>query len=147
MTTITFHYVHMQNVVDFALDALRSHSPVGSGKDPHSGLYRDSHTVFMNGHSGNDVSDWKIGDEVEISNPVLYSRKIEVGNMQMSVPGTDAVYQHTLDDLRRSKFGNLFRFEFTYRGIINGGPINPLKAGRSKAHNKSDVRFPALLIR
>jgi hypothetical protein len=53
---IVFRYLAMQDVVDFALATLRERSPVGSVGDKHPGLYRDSHTVFLNGHVVADVN-------------------------------------------------------------------------------------------
>jgi hypothetical protein len=88
-------YLAMQDVVDFALAALKERSPVGSGGDKHPGLYRDSHTVFLNGHvvTGRRCRRFKSGDQINISNPVPYSRKIEAGRGKMSVPGH--VYEET----------------------------------------------------
>jgi hypothetical protein len=68
---IVFRYLAMQDVVDFALEALRARSPVGANGDKHPGLYRDSHTVFLNGRvvKDGDVSAWRPGDQINISNP------------------------------------------------------------------------------
>jgi hypothetical protein len=49
LTIITFRYLNMDEVAQFALKTLRELSPVGSGEDPHPGLYRDSHILFLNG--------------------------------------------------------------------------------------------------
>jgi hypothetical protein len=59
-------------------------SPVGSSGDKHPGLYRDSHLVFIDGHVVKDVSGWQPGQQVNISNPVPYARKIEVGGATIS---------------------------------------------------------------
>jgi hypothetical protein len=56
-----FRYLAMQDAVDFALATPRERSPVGSVGDKHPGLYRDSHTVFLNGHVVADVSAWRPG--------------------------------------------------------------------------------------
>lgn len=74
----------MDDVVQYALEVLRQKSPVGV--DKHPGLYRDNHTVFIDGHVVPDASSWSPGQQVNISNPVPYARKIEVGKMKMSVP-------------------------------------------------------------
>jgi hypothetical protein len=65
---------------------LREQSPVGSGGDKHPGLYRDSHTVFIDGHVVKDAGVWRPGQQVNIANPVSYSRKIEAGRIKLSVP-------------------------------------------------------------
>ena len=94
---IVFRYLAIQDVVDFALQTLRDRSPVGSTGDQHPGLYRDSHMVFLNGHvvEDGDVSAWRRGDQINISNPVPYSRKIEAGRDKLSVPGH--VYEDAAD--------------------------------------------------
>lgn len=79
-----FSYYYADAVVQYALQVLREKSPVGS--DKHPGLYRDSHTVFIDGHVVPDATSWSPGQQINISNPVPYARKIEVGKMQMSVP-------------------------------------------------------------
>lgn len=91
----------MQEVVDFAMETLRSHSPVGSGRDPHPGLYRDSHTLFVNGNDVKDLASWKTGDEIEISNPVPYARVIEVGDGKFRVP-------HNVYDLASEAVANKY---------------------------------------
>lgn len=84
MTRIVFTFYVMQQVVDFAMQTLKDRSPVGT--DKHAGLYRDSHMVFLDGHVVKDVSAWRPGSQVEISNPVPYSRKIELGTIKVSAP-------------------------------------------------------------
>src|SRR5438128_7031021 len=90
---IIFRYLAMQDVVNFALETLRQRSPVGSVGDPHPGLYRDNHTVFLNGRVVSDVSSFRRGDQINISNPVPYARKIEIGRMKMKV--APKIYQET----------------------------------------------------
>lgn len=84
MSRITFHYVYMDDAVQFAVQTLKELSPVGT--DKHAGLYRDSHLIFLDGHVVKDASGWQPGQQVEISNPVPYSRKIELGTIKVSVP-------------------------------------------------------------
>jgi hypothetical protein len=100
LTIITFRYLNMDEVAQFALKTLRELSPVGSGEDPHPGLYRDSHILFLNGHDVPDAKAWKPGDQLEISNPEPYARKIEVGAMKVNVDG------HVYERARRSCAGN-----------------------------------------
>lgn len=83
---IIYRFLDMQEVVAFALETLRSFSPVGSIGDEHPGLYRDSHTVFIDGRVVKDVAGWRPGQQINISNPVPYARKIEVGHMKVNVP-------------------------------------------------------------
>jgi hypothetical protein len=98
----------MNEVVQFALQTLKDNSPVGSGRDPHPGLYRDSHTLFINGDDVADLSSWQPGDEVEISNPVPYEKILELGDFKVRVP------HHTYELTRTgaaAKYGDIVRIE------------------------------------
>lgn len=159
---IIYDYDRLNVVADFALQTLRDKSPVGGHGDKHPGLYRDSHTLFLNEKPVADLGSYKTGDEIAIANLTPYSRKIEVGGMTMTVPGTDHVYQQA-QQIVAGRYGNIASVEFTYRGLIglssgSGTFVNPgndptrsTARGRSsktgtKAYNKSDVRFPCLVI-
>lgn len=155
MMKIVFHYLAMQGVVDFALAMLREHSPVGSGTDPHPGLYRDSHLVFLNGHVVKDVSDFKPGDQINISNPVPYARKIETGSAKMSVPG------HVYEDaalIVAARFGNQISIGFVFMPVrfgsvqsyahsLAGQAAGRRRGGSQKVLRDWLVRQPALEIR
>ena len=108
----------MQDAVDFALATLRERSPVGSVGDKHPGLYRDSHTVFPNGHVVADVSAWRPGYQINISNPVPYARKIEMGHGKMTLPG------HVYEDaalIVAGHYGNQAAIKFTFMPVRFGG--------------------------
>ncbi|UGY23182.1 hypothetical protein HU675_0035285 [Bradyrhizobium septentrionale] len=151
---IVFRYLAMQDIVDFAIETLRERSPVGSVDDPHPGLYRDSHTVFLNGHVVRDVSAFRRGDQINISNPVPYSRKIEIGRMKMKVE--PKVYQETVL-LVAARFGNRAAVKFTFMPVRFGDVAayaafsQQIKAGRRHMSDKARqdwlVRQPALEIR
>jgi hypothetical protein len=150
---IIFRYGAMQDVVDFALETLRDRSPVGSSGDKHPGLYRDSHLVFLNGHVVENVGAWRPGDQINISNPVPYARKIEAGRGQMSVPG------HVYEDaalIVAGRFGNQAAVKFTFMPVRFGGVqafaafsrrIRPGRRLSAKAREDWLVRQPALEIR
>src|SRR5687768_4000262 len=108
----------MQSIVNFALDTLRGLSPVGSPPgDEHPGLYRDSHLVFIDGRVAKDASGWKPGQQINISNPVPYSRKIEAGRMKMSVPAH--VYEKAADIVAGAK-GNQVFVKFVFMPVRFG---------------------------
>lgn len=146
----------MQDVVDFALATLRERSPVGSaGADEHPGLYRDSHIVFLNGHvlQGADVSAFRPGDQVNISNPVPYARKIEIGRLTMSVP--PHIYEDTAA-IVAGRYGNRASVKFTFMPVRFGGiaafaafskRIRPGRRMSEKARQDWLSRQPALEIR
>jgi hypothetical protein len=150
---IIFRYGVMQDVVDFALATLRDRSPVGSAGDKHPGLYRDSHKVFLNGHVVDDVSGWRPGDQINISNPVPYARKIEAGRGKMTVPGH--VYEDTAL-IVAGRFGNQAAVRFTFMPVRFGDVqtfaafsrrIRPGRRLSQKARQDWLVRQPALEIR
>lgn len=144
----------MQPIVDFALETLKARSPVGSKGDEHPGLYRDSHLVFLNGHVTKDVSAWKPGDQINISNPVPYSRKIEggPGRPPISLPGH--VYEDAVD-IVAGRFGNSVSVKFVYMPVRFGDVQSyasfskQLRPGRKlseKARRDWLVRQPAMQI-
>lgn len=164
---IVYTYPRLEGVIRFAMQTLFDLSPVLSGE------YRNSHTLFINGAQAADLSSYRPGADVAITNYVPYSRKIEVGSMAMRVPGTDEVYQRARRVVM-ARFGNLAKIQFTYRGIVGGAQINQALAASSgqpwwlgdgiarpasgalesaigkahgkTAHNKPGARFPALII-
>jgi hypothetical protein len=152
---IIFRFLPIQDVVDFALQTLRDRSPVGSTGDKHPGLYRDSHMVFLNGHvvESSDVGAWRAGDQINISNPVPYARKIELGRATMKLPGH--VYEDTAL-IVAGRFGNQVAVRFTFMPVRFGGVAayasfsRRLRPGRrlsEKARRDWLVRQPALEIK
>lgn len=130
---IHYSYQRVDEVVRFAMERLFDNSPVRSG------AYRSAHTIFISGVAVRNLSSWRDGDEVAISNSLIYSRKIEIGAMKMRVPGTDHVYERSMRDVRR-RFGNIARVDFGWRGIQEGS------VATGPAGNVSVRRFPALII-
>lgn len=114
---IVFRYRYMEDVVRFALQTLRDLSPVGSVADEHPGLYRDNHLVFIDGRLVPDVSAWRPGQQINISNPEPYARKIESGHMTLSVPN------HIYEDaalLVASRYGESVAVKFVYMPVVVG---------------------------
>lgn len=141
MGVIYVVYDRLQEVVDFALETLRSLSPVLSG------AYRDSHTLIVNGTAAADLAGWD-GGAIYIANPLPYARKIEMGKMKMRVPGSDHVYQQAEKIVAR-RFGNIAAVKFTYVPLVGGGLFSaggqagPIVRGAKER----DARRPALYIR
>lgn len=130
---ITYLYPRLDAVVQYAMEVLFELSPVLSG------LYRTSHTIFVGGTVVPNLKGWTGGDDIVITNTVPYSRKIELGVMKMRVPASAKVYNQAAKKVRQ-RFGNVAKIGFTYRGIVGGG-VSSTRAG-----NKSDLRYPALVI-
>lgn len=150
---IVYRFFYMTQVVEFALETLRANSPVGSDRDPHPGLYRDSHTVFLNGHVVQDVSAFKPGDQIHISNPVPYARKIESGRMKLSVP--NHVYETATQQVQ-ARFGNTANVKFVFMPVRFGdnqawANFTKLQRNKRKKQNPKSradwlVRQPAMQI-
>lgn len=151
---IVYTFIDMQGVVSFALETLKAKSPVGSAGDKHPGLYRDSHLVFIDGHVVKDVSGWRPGQQINISNPVPYSRKIESGGFTISVPGH--VYEDTAQTLA-GKYGNSVSVKFVFMPVrfgsvqdyahsLAGQAAGSRRGGSPKALRDWLVRQPALQI-
>lgn len=154
---IVYQYPRIEEVVQFALETLFDLSPVLTG------AYRSAHVVFIENSPTANLKDWKSGQEITITNPLPYARKIEVGNMTMRVPGTSRVYQQAKQLVQR-RWGNVARIQFTYRAIIGGmvaiqerASAKGRTSGRAATgdferqlapslHNRADLRFPCLVI-
>jgi hypothetical protein len=150
---IVYTVTRMTSVVEFALETLKANSPVGSDGDEHPGLYRDSHLVFIDGHVVKDASGWRPGQQINISNPVPYSRKIESGRLKMSVPAH--VYE-SAEPIISARYGNTALVRFVYMPVRFGDNAawsaftKQQRTGRKlseKARQDWLVRQPALQIR
>jgi len=144
----------MPVIIGFALQTLRANSPVGTTGDEHPGLYRDSHMVFIDGHVVTDVSGWRPGQQINISNPVPYSRKIEggPGKPKFSIPGQ--VYERS-EPIISGRFGNQVNVKFVFMPVRFGDNqawasfTRMQRTGRKlsdKARGDWLVRQPALQI-
>ncbi len=139
--TILYTYPRLDLVAQFAMETLVRLSPVLSGQ------YRNSHTLFLNGAAVSNLKNFKSGDEVTISNFVPYSRKIEIGKMNMRVPGN--VYERA-KRIVQARYGNMAAIDFTYRGLIgrasgSGTLVNP-RTAKGRAHNRASLRHPVMTI-
>lgn len=166
---IVYQYSRLEEVVNFALATLRDLSPVASGD------YRNAHTLYVNGVVAASLDDYRPGEDIMIANSIAYSRMIEFDKQTMRVPGTSRVYQQARR-IVMNRFGNSASIEYTLRAVIDGKGVNQSKAASSgkswwlghdgavraasgvlesaigkthgkTAHNRSDDRWPCLVIR
>lgn len=159
--TIVYEWEILTDLFLWIADQLKTHSPVGRGRDRHPGLYQKSHTLFADGTEVDIGAQIPEAREYVFMNMLDYARKIEQGE---SSQASDGVYE-SIAALARQRFGNVAKISFTYRGIVAGKQINPetigaaryqsrrnARTGRfafqggSRAHNVSSVRFPAIVI-
>lgn len=128
-------------IVEAALEALRAASPVVSG------AYRDGHTLYVNGVAMDEVpASLKRGDVIMISNPVPYSRRIEVGKTQA---GRDfvllvepRVYERTTKRVIAPRFGNQAKITFGYAAL----PDAPSVRSRTRRTAPTTLESPAMFI-
>jgi hypothetical protein len=162
---IVFEFELIVDTLVWIAEWLVAHSPVGSGSDPHPGLYKRSHTLFANGKEVDAAGEIPVADEYVFINTLPYARKIEQGQSKQFPEG---VYEATAAMARR-RYGNQARINFTYRGLIgtssgSGTLVNPLRdptraaartrsasgrftdMGGPKAYNVASVRFPCIVV-
>lgn len=158
---IVFEFEILTDVLRWIAEMLVDRSPFVSGN------YRRGHTLFADGKETPVGGTIPAAQEYSFTNLVPYARKIEIGKTKSGrafvVQVEPRIYERTAKDAR-ARFGNIARIEFTFRGIVGGFQINQAKAaaltgaGRRKAtgaieksiapmsHNKSAVRFPAIVV-
>jgi len=116
-----------QDVIEFIAAELVRLSPV------HSGAYRRSHMLFADGREvrPGEVTE---AEEYVFTNPVPYSRRIELARMKMRVPGTDQVYARAAAAAQR-RFGNIATIRMSFR--------SPIGLSRKAA---TAARAPAIVV-
>lgn len=133
---IVYEFDLIEDMFAWVDEQLRTHSPVGSRRDKHPGLYRRSHVFFADGVEANPLAAPPGVEVATFVNSVPYARRIEAGH---SPQQPDGVYE-VVTALASRRYGNIARVQFGYRAAI-GGSIATGVAG-----NKSAGRFPAIII-
>jgi hypothetical protein len=121
---IVYFYNYTTEVIEQALTLLQRLSPVRTG------LYAKSHTIYVHGQPVGRAPK-VLTEEVIISNPVPYARKIEIGKTRSGRPFViqvpNRIYERAAKALR-SRYRNIAKIEYNYITV----------AGRE--------RWPALII-
>lgn len=121
---IVYRYRYFTEIAEVVLAALQRLSPVRSG------LYAKSHTIYVDG-TPVARAPRTLTQEIIISNPVPYARKLEIGKTKsgrafvIQVP--NRIYERVASALR-SRYGKVAKVKFAYIRI----------AGRE--------RWPAIVI-
>lgn len=155
---IVYKYRYLRELVVTAIRELQAISPVDSGR------YRNSHTLYINGQpQALGYANIKSGDEVWITNPVPYARRLEVGKTQtgrdflISVP--NRIYERMAKQILPRRFRNTAAFEFGYVTLpgawkIKGRlpPTYPIGVNGTKHRKRRQnigepVRAPAIFIK
>lgn len=134
---IVYEYNRYDLVAEWILTTLREKSPVKSGD------YVRGHTLFLNGQEVSDLKAFQLGDEITITNYVPYARKIEVGTIHgkpIKLTVAPHIYETTAQQAR-SRYRDVAKIEFNYRGIEGAGIIS------TRRGNKSDLRYPVIIIK
>ncbi len=159
---IVFRYRYLREIVIHAINRLEFWSPVDSG------LYKKSHTLYVNGIASPLDTPIKPGDEVYIANPVPYARRLEVGKTQtgrnflVSVP--NRIYERVAKQDLIPRYRNAAGISVIYVQLPDawtikgrlpshypiGGGASPAPPGaklrRRRQNIGEKVRAPAILI-
>jgi hypothetical protein len=107
---IVYFYHYTTEVIEQALTLLQRLSPVRTG------LYAKSHTIYVNGQPTARAPK-TLTEEVIISNPVPYARKIEIGKTRSGRPFViqvpNRIYERAAKALR-SRYRNVATIEYNY---------------------------------
>lgn len=119
---IVFRYYYLREIIRTALDELRKRSPAVSG------AYRAGHTLFVNGIAMEDVpATLRPTDDIMISNPVPYARRIEIGRTKsgrdfvLQVP--NRIYERVAKQVLHPRYRNTAKITFTYANLPNAHTI------------------------
>lgn len=170
---IVFEFELIQDVVRWVRDELIRRSPVGPPGG--AGSYRESHRLFADGIEIDPYGPLPPATEYSFTNPVPYSREIEVGKTKSGRQFTLNVanyrpYDRVSFDAAK-RFSNIAKIAYTFRGIVDGRQVNQRQAaatvkqrtvvrganGRFAAgtrttaisggeHNRKKLRFPTIII-
>lgn len=137
---IVFEFELGTEVLAWIAQALLDRSPVRSG------AYRKGHTLFADGR---EISFGAIlagqaappAETYTFTNPVPYTRKIEIGKTKSGRPFVlqvqNRIFERTAADAKR-RFGNLAQISFTWRDVTAGGAKR--RGGRTAS------RQPAIVV-
>lgn len=118
--TIVYEFDIILELFAWIDDQLIQHSPVGSGNDPHPGLYKRSHMFFADDVETDPLAPPPNAAQYVFVNDQPYSRKIETA---------EGVYE-SVAALAQRRFGNIAKISFGWRSL-NGGAVGDWAAKSS----------------
>lgn len=138
---IVYNYRYPNEVIGWILAELIKASPVGGKGDPHPGLYRDSHTLFVNFAPVDGIPpNIRSTDDIFVANPVPYARRLEVGKLDngrdflISVP--NRIYER-IAKKAEAKFKSVARIYSTYATLPNSYTLAKDNPDRQWLKNRS----------
>jgi hypothetical protein len=124
-STIEYEFqVVLASVFEWIGEQLVLHSPVGTGRDPHPGLFAKSFLFFADGTEVDPAHAVPKAAEYVFLNTQIYSRKIEQGE---SPQAPDGVFE-AVASMAAKRFSNVARITFSYR-TPNGNQSNISRVG------------------
>lgn len=159
---IVYSYDYRREIVEVALGELYKASPVDSG------AYVSSHTIFLNGQPVDHLPpQLSPDDEIWLSNPVPYARRLEIGKTKsgrdfpIQVP--NRIYERVAKNILARRYGNSAKITFDYIAIPEahvikgklsshygtGKKLGPRGGGLSRKRRQqpgTTVRAPAIII-
>jgi hypothetical protein len=108
--TIVYEFDLILDLFAWIDDQLIQHSPVGSGSDPHPGLYKRSHLFFADDVEADPLTPPPGAAQYVFVNEQPYARKLETA---------DAVYE-TVAAMAQRRYGNIAKIAFGWRSLANG---------------------------
>ena len=152
---IVYRYRYAREMITVALEELRKASPVVSGD------YRNGHVLFVDGVPVSGVpAQLKAGQDLMISNPVPYARRLEVGLTTSGRPFViqvpPRIYERVLKGILIPRYRNVARLSLDYAEIppayvIKGRlPSHYIAKGGIRRKRRQEVgkpvRAPAIVI-
>jgi hypothetical protein len=150
---IVYKYTYDHEMFLVALRYLTQMSPMDTG------LYKRSHTLFINDRPVRPGTPIKHGDRIFIANTVIYARRLEIGRREsgqpflMSVP--NRIYESVTKKILIPRYRNVARISMgyvtlpdAYRAKGRLGPHYRLPNGkvRKRRQKKELVRQPAIFF-
>lgn len=133
--TILYRFNILPDIFGWILEQLEANSPVGSGRDPHIGLYKASHALFADGVEIDPSQPIPPAQEYVFVNVTEYARKIEEGESSQASAG---VYE-AVATLANLKFGDMAAIKFSYRAPFDGTIIAYTPLGRSREKDHGNI--------
>ncbi|MEP9389662.1 hypothetical protein [Mesorhizobium sp. KR9-304] len=139
---IIFEFELFVEILSWIYSKLVERSP--RGPKGGAGTYRDAHRLFADDKEIAVAADVPQAAEYAFANLLPYARRLEIGKTEagrdflVSVP--NRIYERTAKDAR-SRFGNIAKIGFSYRGYVGGGVV------RGRPGNKANLRYPTITVR
>jgi hypothetical protein len=151
---IGYSFRLLDDIFSWIKEQIDTHSPVGSGADPHPGLYKSAHVFFADGQEIGPNDAVPAASKYIFFNTEPYSRPIERGESSQAPNG---VYE-AVATLAQQRFGNQASISFAFINPADGGIVDwaqtPLaqtlakriRGGRRELHFVWLTRVPAIIV-